>query len=78
MIGVNYPAALLVTVLYSAPSGAAAPAVPAARYCKRSFGFARLAHEIETAGGKAYARYNKNERLFSGKGNVGHITHKEI
>ncbi len=42
MIGVIYPAALLVTVLYSAPCGAAAPAVPDAKCCKRSFGFARL------------------------------------
>lgn len=36
------PAALSVTAPYPAPCGAAAPAVPAARYCKRSFGFARL------------------------------------
>ena len=38
----NYPAALLVTAPHPAPCGAAAPAVPAARYCKHSFGFARL------------------------------------
>ena len=31
-----------VTAPYPAPCGAAAPAVPAARYCKRSCGFARL------------------------------------
>ena len=35
-------AALSVTAPYPAPCGAAAPAVPAARYCKRSCGFARL------------------------------------
>ena len=36
------PTARSVIALYPAPCGAAAPAVPAARYCKRSFGFARL------------------------------------
>ena len=36
------PAALPVTVPYPAPCGAAAPAVPVARCCKRSYGFARL------------------------------------
>ena len=41
-ICVHYPAALSVTAPYPAPCGAAAPAVPAARYCKRSFGFSRL------------------------------------
>ncbi len=35
-------AALSVTAPYPAPCGAAVPAVPAARYCKRSFGFPRL------------------------------------
>ena len=41
-IGVDYPAALRVTAPHPAPCGAAAPAVPAARCCKRSCGFARL------------------------------------
>ena len=36
------PAALSITAPYPAPCGAAAPAVPAARCCKRSCGFARL------------------------------------
>lgn len=36
------PAALLVTAPYPAPCVAVAPAVPAARCCKRSFGFARI------------------------------------
>ena len=35
-------AALSVTAPYPAPCGADAPAVPAARYCKRFCGFARL------------------------------------
>ena len=38
----DYPAALSVTAPYPAPCVAAAPAVPAARCCKRSCGFARL------------------------------------
>jgi len=39
---VCYLTALSVIAPYPAPCGAAAPTVPAARYCKRSFGFARL------------------------------------
>ena len=39
--GVDYPAALSFSVPYPVSCGAA-PAVPAARYCKRSIGFARL------------------------------------
>ena len=35
-------AALSITVPYPASCGAAVSAVPGARYCKRSFGFARL------------------------------------
>ena len=40
--GGDYLAALSITAPYPAPCGVAAPAVPAARYCKRSYGFARL------------------------------------
>ena len=37
VIGIDYPTPLSVIVLYPAPCLAAVPAVPAARYCKRSF-----------------------------------------
>ena len=37
MIGIDYPAALSVIAPYPVFCGFAVPAVPAARYCKRSF-----------------------------------------
>ena len=37
----NYPAALSVIAPYLVSCKARVPAVPAARYCKRSFGFSR-------------------------------------
>ena len=37
----HYPAALFVIVPYLVSCKARVPAVPAARYCKRSFGFSR-------------------------------------
>ena len=40
----NYPATLSVIAPYLVSCEARVPAVPAARYCKRSFGFSRLFH----------------------------------
>lgn len=40
--GINYPAALSIIVPYPAPCGAAAPAVPAVRYCKRFLGLINI------------------------------------
>ena len=42
VISVDYPAALRVIAPYPAFCEAVVPAVPVARYCKRSFGFSRL------------------------------------
>ena len=75
-ICVHYPAALSVIVPYPAPCGAAAPAVPDARYCKRSFGFARLLSLPQNGIPSTKAMTAEIEALLSEK-NAGYTEYQE-
>ena len=69
-------AALSVTAPYPAPCGAAAPAVPAARCCKRSCGFARLLSLSQNGIPSAKAPTAESKTLLSEK-NAGYTESQE-